>query len=137
MYDTHPSPIRWWQLLKWLGRKVHTRCAWCKGCSTFRDPVNISVRSWPYWVSPNPTRFGEQFLLHKKCVMVAAASRLCLCVDPMPDAYGECRVCRKRRKTWDKQPTEAEWYLAMVPKGARVSAGVLAEAERLLKEHQT
>lgn len=98
--------------------------------STLSDPVEYSVKAWDGWTPLHLSRLGEHNLLHRGCVSVAGASRLCLCTDAAPDGAGRCRVCWKYLAK-GRQPSEAEWYLAMLPKGSRATPGVLMEVQKL------
>lgn len=119
-----------WRVLKRFDRWMFTKCAWCGMHSTLSDPVEYSVKAWDGWAPLYPARLGEKNLLHRGCVSVAAAARLCLCTDAAPDGLGRCRVCWKYVAK-GRQPNEAEWYLAMLPKGSRATPGVLMEVQKL------
>lgn len=119
-----------WRAVKRFDRWMFTKCAWCGMHSTLSDPVEYSVKSWDGWAPLHLSALGEKGLLHRGCVQVAGAARLCLCVDPAPEMGGRCRTCMK----WPargRQPNETEWYLAMLPKGSRATPGVLMEVQKL------
>lgn len=122
--------LYWWQLhvhhwqlqihpLQRLRRYLLTRCAWCGGRHTKRDPINTGTGGWypkkaPWWR-------GEAEIAHSDCYSVLAAHRLCLCDDPglSNGDYGQCAFCGKFR-AWNRIPTTPERYLAALPEGSRI-----------------
>jgi hypothetical protein len=109
--------------LQQLRRWALTRCAWCHGRHTRRDPVNVS-HSWNgsrgHWWQ------GEHGLYHHDCSAISGAHRQCLCPDAVLDSetggyiYGNCARCGKFR-AWRNGPDELPRLriLAAIPAGQR------------------
>lgn len=117
--------VHHWRLqvppLQRLRRWLLTRCAWCWGRSTRRDPINVSGGG------PRPPRRwwrGETGLYHLDCYGVSRAHSSCLCptgwavlehVD-----HGLCARCGKRRPYGVTESALARArVLAGIPRGAR------------------
>jgi hypothetical protein len=122
--------ISWWRVVKRFDRWMFTKCSWCGMHSTLSDPVEYSVKAWDGWAPYHTSKLGEKNLLHRGCVLVAGAARLCLCTDAVLDGLGRCRICMKWAAR-GRRPNEAEWYLAMLPKGSRASPAVRVEIQKL------
>lgn len=105
--------------LQHLRRWLLTRCAWCGGRHTRRDPVNHSL-SWDrqrrrWWR-------GEPGLYHGDCAGVYLAHGACTCDDPLTDhaGHGRCALCGRRRSYGVSAETLArQRQLAALPAGAR------------------
>jgi hypothetical protein len=108
--------------LQSLRRRVLTRCAWCGGRHTKRDPINTGTGGWnpkesPWWR-------GEIEIAHSDCYTVLNAHRICLCDNPVLSQgdYGQCAFCGNYR-AWRQAPTVLDRYLASLPKGERIPDG--------------
>lgn len=119
-WHIHHWDIQWCFLQK-LQRRILSRCAWCGGRHTKRDPLCIGIGGWhskraPLWR-------GETDIVHADCSSVEHAHRLCMCDDPglSQGDYGQCAFCGKHR-AWRRLPTIPDRYLASLPKGSRIPA---------------
>ncbi|MGW1295127.1 hypothetical protein [Streptomyces sp. NPDC002533] len=108
--------------LQLLRRRLLTRCAWCQGCSTKGDQVNVSgsfsrTRT-PWWK-------GEQGLFHMDCSSIARAHDTCTCQHPVldHDTYGLCAQCGLRRSFgMSAEALDRVRILRAVPRGRRTTA---------------
>lgn len=123
-----------------LRRRLLTRCAWCGGRSSKRDPVNISHS----WGAPRGRWWqGEPGLYHHDCTSVERAHAKCLCAQPdfgsdgggWPRDYGRCRNCGKYRG-WKSPPDEADRLLAALPAGSRIPADLRPAVEAAWDERR-
>jgi len=103
----HHSSWKWhihhWRiqihLLQSIRRRVLTRCSWCHGQSTKRDPVNVGHQ----WDGPRGRWWrGEPGLFHQDCSSIASAHKTCTCTDSAGGPwehevggipYGRCLAC--------------------------------------------
>lgn len=127
----------WGRFCRW----AFTRCAWCGGRSTNRDPVNCSH----HWEGPRKKHWwqSEPELFHADCSSVHSAHRACLCDDPLlrQGDYGTCLLCGGGR-AW--RPKDADYSLAdeatrlikeQVPVGGRMPADLRERTRALWKQH--
>lgn len=76
-------------------RRLLTRCAWCGGRSTKRQPVNVSHQ----WDSPRtPWWRGKPGVYHMGCSSAVGLDTACVCAEPWPTdeqgyAWGTCGTC--------------------------------------------
>jgi hypothetical protein len=91
--------------LQELRRRLLTRCCWCGGRSTKRNPVNVSHQ----WDRARGERWwrGEQGLWHAGCSSASNVIDRCVCEVPLVEdhngGYGTCTTCGKH------YTTEAAW----------------------------
>lgn len=100
-------------------RRLLTRCDWCAGRHSRRDPVNMAALSTreraPWWR-------GERGLYHHDCAAVAHAHSACLCNRPVLQYgdWGRCRRCRGFRAFGvTMERLQRIRILAAVPAGER------------------
>jgi hypothetical protein len=106
-------PVHHWKIqvgpLQTLRRWALTRCAWCGGRSTKKDPVNTSHS----WDGPRGRWWqGEPGLFHGDCSPVATAHKFCACDSPAiaPDprfgSWVECASCQRLAEARPYRATE-------------------------------
>jgi hypothetical protein len=124
------TPVNGWRFHVWhwkiqvhalqaLRRSLLTRCAWCGGRSRKGDYTNISHS----WDGPRGRWWrGEPGLFHHDCSAVQHAHAKCLCDEPALSHgdYGTCTACGGFR-AWHQEPDEADWLLAAIPQGGRIT----------------
>lgn len=117
-WHVHHWDIQWCFLQTWQ-RRLLSRCAWCGGRHTKRDPLNTGIGGWHS--ERTPLWRGERDIVHGDCYSVLSAHRLCLCDDPglSQGDHGSCAFCGKLRG-WRHSPTIPERYLASLPAGSRI-----------------
>ncbi|MGU3409134.1 hypothetical protein ACLBWP_03420 [Microbacterium sp. M1A1_1b] len=130
-----------------LRRRFLTRCTWCGGRSTRRDPVNVS-HSWhgarAAWYR------GEPGLYHAACSSIETAHRTCICsltegswdhTDYAGRPYGHCAACNGYRRAdiagrdLNSPHIEATALLRSIPTGHR-NPTITTEVEALWATHR-
>lgn len=127
--DTTCRGMRWqWHIHHWkiqiaplqqLRRRLLTRCTWCKGRHTKKDPINVS-HQWDrargrWWQ-------GETGLFHRDCSMIQSAHNTCVCLDPSLQHrdHGRCSSCgRARSFGMTAGVLDRKRELARIPHGHR------------------
>jgi len=123
-WHIHHWQIQWCYLQGWR-RRLLTKCAWCGGRSTKRDPVNVSHT----WDGPKqPLWRGEKGLFHQDCSMVQNAHKLCLCEHPLLSG-SKCLWCEKPRTF--RPPNAVQRYLATLPVGERIPEADLVKLKAM------